>query len=371
MAKRWFSGILGLTGLIVAATLAGCSASIDSPTGTNPAAFQSEAEVLEMGEAVASPTAVAMLPSTIETVILPWTFASYEGKHISTPNFNIYTTLRYDSVVDQLPLFYESALHYYTSALGELPAPGTRFESYLFQDRRQWQDKTRQILPDQADLFLRLGRGGFTTRGTAILYYIDYGRRPRDTFAIAAHEGWHQYTQNTFKNYLPIWLEEGVATYMEGLRLGLDGEVTFDPHRNWERSRTLREAIRRERLIPLDELLRNSPQSFLQNGKDQLLVYYAQVWGLIHFLNEGESGKYQTGLRQLLMDAASGKLMERLNELPRSSRSTRRNISPVMVYFTEDMEAFNSEYLAYINQLVGPLDQRGRSDNVARSRQGG
>lgn len=375
MPRRWLNGMVWLAGACLTATLlSGCSANINSSAGTNPAAFESDARFAELHES--SAPAAAALPSSIETTVAPWVFAAYEGKRITTPNYEIYTTLRYESVLEQLPLFYESALHYYTTALGALPAPSQRFESFLFQDRRQWQDKTRQILPDQADLFLRLGRGGFTTRGIAILYYIDYGRRPRDTFAIAAHEGWHQYTQKTFRDNLPIWLEEGIATYMEGCRVGMDGVPTFDPHRNWERSRTLREAIRRDRLIPLDDLIRRSPQSFLENGKDQLLVYYAQVWGLVHFLNEGADGKHRAGLRELLQDASAGRFMTRLAETTagdgsRSRRSTRSGLASVQTYFTSDMVEFEREYREYITELVGPLDRDRRSDNVARSREGG
>ena len=53
-------------------------------------------------------------------------------------------------------------------------------------------DKTREILPQQASSFRNLGRGGFTTRGIAVLFYIDYwrSREHHDTLAIAAHEGW-------------------------------------------------------------------------------------------------------------------------------------------------------------------------------------
>lgn len=362
-------------GCIASALLSGCAANINTQAGTNPAAFQTERDYNEHVEQ--STPAAAMLPGTIETTIIPWIFAAYEGKQITTPNYEIYTTLRYDSVLDQLPLFYESALLQYTTALGDLPIPKQRFESYLFQDRRQWQDKTRQMLPDQADLFLRLGRGGFTTRGIAILYYIDYGRRPRDTFAITAHEGWHQYTQRTFRNYLPIWLEEGIATYMEGVRIGADGVPTFEPERNWERSRTLREAIRRDRLIPLDDLLRRSPQSFLESGKDQLLVYYAQVWGVIHFLNDGQGGKYRAGLRELLQDAAHGRMSARLAEAAGSEGGSRsRNFgrtgsTSVQVYFKTNMIEFEREYREYITELVGPLDPQGRGGNMARSRPDG
>ena len=38
-------------------------------------------------------------------------------------------------------------------------------ETYIFGDRRQWRAKTREMLPDHADAFNNLGRGGFSTHG--------------------------------------------------------------------------------------------------------------------------------------------------------------------------------------------------------------
>ena len=51
--------------------------------------------------------------------------------------------------------------------------------------------------------------------GTGYLYYIDWAGRDRDTFAIAGKKaGTH--VQSTFREDIPSWLDEGIATYMEG-----------------------------------------------------------------------------------------------------------------------------------------------------------
>lgn len=356
-----------------AVVLGGCQTQLratasgsDRSDDPNPAAMNSQAMSIE--DAAELPEASSASKRTeVRFTTTPWTFAAYTGSLITTEHYRIYTTLDHPRTLAQLPLLYEAALEQYTTAFGPLPGPDSRFESYLFQDRRQWQAKTRQMLPDQSDLFMRLGRGGFTTRGVAILYYIDYGSRPRDTFAIAAHEGWHQYTQRTFRNHLPIWLEEGIATYMEGCKIGVDGEPYFS-QRNSERWRMLREAIRRDRMIPLAELLRRTPQSFLEEGKDNLLVYYAQVWGLVHFLHDGEDGRYLDGLHEMLNDAADGRLIGRLSERSdrqwtrRSQRIASSRIGPdaVYVYFNEDMSAFERQYYEYVRNLVGQSYHRSR-----------
>lgn len=304
----------------------------------------------------------------------PWQFAEHAGHVITTPNYRLYTTVVDPVFLERLPVFYELALAHYTTALANLPMPTVPLETYLFQSRRQWQAKTQEMLPEQAEMFSSLGRGGFTTRGTSVLYYIDRWGYPSDTFAIAAHEGWHQYTQQTFKQQLPIWLEEGIATYMEGYRRGHDDTPEFHPAANHERWRTLREAVRREQLIPLSELLTRSPQSFLSTSKDALLVYYAQVWALTRFLAEGDDGRYRPALAQVLADAAEGRLVARV--LNSASGQPRRGVSmtsragPAVVqeYFNPDLSQFEREYRLYIEELtrsVPPRRSRAPSEHSA------
>ena len=281
---------------------------------------------------------------------------------LATPNYRIYTTVQMEEFVHHLPLFYELALAQYTSVLGDLPMPDTLLETYLFHDRRQWQAKTRQLLPDQANIFGSLGRGGFTTRGIAVLYYIDFrnSRVSRDTFAIAAHEGWHQYTQQTFKHHLPVWLEEGIATYMESFSLDREGTPEFRPWANRERRSALSRAARRDQLIPLSELLRRSPQSFLESSRDKLLVYYAQVWALTRFMVEWDDGHYRSGLEEVLQDAAHGRLAGRLMQSEAIGNGRRRGaamtsrIGPwiILEYLNSDLEEFESQYLEFVESLT-------------------
>ncbi len=291
-----------------------------------------------------------------------WSYAGFDGEAIFTENYEIYTTARREDFVDQLPVFFEAALDHYTSFFGELPRPNQPLETYLFQDRRQWQVKTQEVLPNQANIFNTLGRGGFATRGVAVLYYIDHprSRSSRDTYAIAAHEGWHQYTQSTFRQSLPIWLEEGIATYMEGFRLRPDGSVQFRPWANNERRMALYEAVRTDRLIPLAELLHRSPQDFLERGKNRLLIYYAQVWALSRFMMEYGEGRYQEPLREVLQDAAHGRLGQRLRNSTVISGGNRRGAATLMrsgpwvllEYFNRDLEAFEDAYFSYIRTIT-------------------
>jgi hypothetical protein len=234
----------------------------------------------------------------------------------------------------------------------------------VFHERAEWLEYTKIRLPEEFDTYSRLGRGGYTTQSEAVLYYI--GRR--STLAITAHEGWHQYTQATFKHQLPLWLEEGIATYMEGFALGGQGGNTprFMPWRNQDRYYELRLAVYRDRLIPLIELLARSPQDFLREGSNGLLRYYAQSWALVHFLMEGEGGRYRAGLEDVLSDAAHGRLYGRLaasDAIPgpgRRSSVLRSRTGPAVAleYFSDDFDEFEAQYEAFVRDIASRGNRR-------------
>jgi len=312
---------------------------------------------------IARPSAAAEPRTSGEAVVRrdEWSFGSYPGWLISTPSYRIHTTIEHQRVLDRLPRFMEAALDRYTTALADLPRPREPMDAFIFHDRRQWAAKARELLPDQQDMIDRLGRGGFATRGLSVLYYIDRGGRDRDTFSITAHEGWHQYTQRTFRNSLPIWLEEGIATWMEGHQYRGDSAPTFLPHMNWERRYALRRGVRARRLISMEELLSRPPQDFLSRSKEDLLLYYGQVWALTRFLVEHDEGRYKPALSRVLEDAAHGRLEGRLLRSPMViAGGGRRSIADgadgrwlVVAYFNDDLKAFEAEYREFVEKVAG------------------
>lgn len=339
--------MFGLAVVVVAGT--GCAASRSRPV--EPPGSGWTAAPGSFGAAASAGEWITSVPYREQ----PWRFGEYQGVILTTPNYRVYTTLHRNSVLERLPLFLERGLAHYTTALAALPDPPRRLESYLFQTRNQWEAKTRQMLPDQAGTFLTLGRGGFTTKGTSVLYYI--GRS--DTLAIAAHEGWHQYSQETFRQQLPLWLEEGIATFMEGFLSHPDGLPKFRPWANLERYHTLRDAAREDRLIALDELLQRTPQSFLEVGKNKLLIYYAQVWALAHFLAEGDGGRYHPALQRVLLDAAAGRLKG-----GKTRRARRLGPGVIEAYFEPSLDAFERRYVGFVREIVRP----GGRDRIVQGR---
>jgi len=304
--------------------------------------------------------AAGAISSTIETrsevLRQPWSFGEAAGSLLSSLNYRIHTTLADGQLLKDLPTLMEAALDHYTTALGELPRPDSGLRSYVFERRSEWAAYTRRRLPNDAETYLAIGRGGYTTEGESVLFNI--GRE--DTFIISVHEGWHQYTQTVFTDRLPTWIEEGIACYMEGHRFRRGSATpTFLPWRNFERFGELRDVVRSDRLLPLKEMLDGTPQASLGQGKSSLLGYYAQSWAFIHFLNEGEGGRYHDGLRQVIADAAEGRLTRRLmrsDKIPQQARRpwalsrTARWI--VIEYFNQDLDEISAQYEAFVRTIT-------------------
>lgn len=329
--------------LLAAAATAGCADRAAGPVAKSP-------------QATPSPSVLPEAP--IEGVAVqsePWTLDTTAGRVLSTPNVRLYTTSNKDFLLDNMPTFVEAAAAHYRTSLGPLPEPRSTMEIYMLDTRPQWERMTERIMGDQASTYLRIQKGGFSFEGRAILY--DIGRR--DTFTITAHEGWHVYTQRTFRHSLPVWMEEGVATYMEGFRWdpGKAARPTFLPWANFERYDQLRWGVRAGKLMTLEDLTRSTPQELIARDANAALFYYAQVWALVHFLNEGDGGAYREGLRQLIADAAAGRLIPRIRrdagDRAASSYSYRRGgVDLLKIYTGRSSAELQPAYAAFMEQIV-------------------
>jgi len=305
-------------------------------------------------------------PAPVDVIIStePWSFGSSEGQVIRTPHYRIYTTESSQALRDRLPEFLERALAHYRTALGQLPGPEMRLDTYLMDNRSQWVALSKRLTGSNEGPHDVIGRGGYASRGIGLFYDIGL----YDTLAIAAHEGWHQYTQRTFRDPLPVWLEEGLATYMEGHKWQGDVAV-FTPWANVERYDSLREAHAKGTLIPFPTLLDTSPQQLAERRDGSELSYYAQVWALIHYLREGEDSRHRAGLRSLLAEASAGRVrfalaMEHGRAEAVRILSARRGAELLRVYLKEDPATIGVGYDRFIDQLVRP----GARDQITQGR---
>ncbi len=289
-----------------------------------------------------------------------WPAGGSGGELISTAHHRIYSTVTNPVIDARLPAFLEDSLLHYRTAFSPirqpvlLPQPVRPITSYVMGSRNEWAKLTAQQLPPhRARRYLQIQRGGFAERGVG--YYFDIGTQ--DTFAVAAHEGWHQYTQTTFRSRLAPWIDEGCATYCEGFRWSTTNRdrAVFAAWSNVERFDRLRDANRVGSLLSLRELLSARPEVLLAGSADATLDYYAQLWALIHFLVEGENGRYFPGLSRVLQDAASGKL--RLNAPTPSgflNTSTTRGQRLFIAYISPDLDRVSTEYAAFVERVVAP-----------------
>lgn len=288
----------------------------------------------------------------------PWTFQGNEGWILTTPSVELHTTVRERRMLHRLPPFLELAHAHRLNAITPLVRNEEPLQTFVLASRLEWDALTRSLLRDNARAYLRIERGGYSVNGMGIFY--DLG--PRDTFVMAAHEGWHQFIQTAFADPLPVWLDEGIASYFEGFRWREDEPDTpeFLPWLNQQRFDQLRSAAAGRTLLRLEELVLNRPQDLLDTdrGGAAALNYYAQVWALVHFFMESDNGRRRPGLERLLRDAQAGRFVAAVGEVSGEReagvlRTRRTGAGALAAYWPEEsMESMDRAYQAFILRIV-------------------
>lgn len=110
----------------------------------------------------------------------------------------------------------------------------------------------------------------------------------------------HEYVHLLVKNTLghanvPSWFNEGLAEYystfdMEGGHKVFLGKPIIEHV----------ELLRSGQLLPLKNLFAVSHESLSRHGQEAQGLFYAQSWALIHYLIQGDGGKYAARLDQFL-----------------------------------------------------------------------
>ncbi len=343
----------------VSLSLGGCSAGAGSGSPSGPIALGSRGAPASGAESAGA--GAQALTQSVRSV-RDWEFDGVKGRAIQTDHFVIYTTDRSAQISERLPGLMESALKHYSTSITPLPKPSRPMETFVMSSRAQWLRLTVARLGERARAVTGIARGGFAIGGSG--YLFDIG--PSDTMSIASHEGWHQFTQSSFAEPLPIWAEEGIATFFEGHRFTKDG-VMFSGWNNLERFDRLRAASDANQLLPLDTILSASPDQILAMGNEAGVTYYAQVWALVHFLREGEGGKYRGAFEKMVKDASGGSLGTTMIERLRASGALKsqdrrsvmllaRNLGAQVfrVYVNGDLARVETEYRAFVRQVVAP-----------------
>lgn len=281
-----------------------------------------------------------------------------EGRELRTRRYVIRTTAASSASGLLLPGFMEGSLDRTLRELG-LPKPEAPMEVFFLADRAEWAALlVRELPPARAERYLRIERGGFAENGRA--FFFDLG--VRDTMRIAAHEGWHQYAQSALIDPLPAWLDEAIATWMEGFKWETMGGArpVFLPWANEGRFARLRALHQAGQTRSLAELLESTPDDALAGAPSGAADYYAEIWALGLFLLD--DAERRTAVERLLADAASGRLRPRMRAEGAELASWRVGSAAYVVYIEPDVGSAAAAHAAFVERLSGP----GAADAISR-----
>ena len=277
------------------------------------------------------------------------------GITITTSHYNIYTTLLEPLMLRQLPAFLEAAYAEYQS---QLPAPvqtKTKFTVYLFAERSQWEQFTKDFAGQNAGVYLKIKKGAYYLNDACVAYNIGRTR----TFSVLGHEGWHHFNSKHFMFRLPSWLDEGIATLFETTSYH-KGKFYFEPQKNTARLGALKKTLLSNNMFPIKDLISLNPGNVINNPQASL-AFYAQSYALVRFLREDAYGKRLRKYQNLLLAAHRGNWpLEPAIKKIAADRNTplTANFNAAVssklfsLYIEDDLEKIEAEYTNFCKKIV-------------------
>jgi hypothetical protein len=233
----------------------------------------------------------------------PWKFEDTTAECLITPHYRIYTTVHDQILVDQIGQLMEGALPQY-AALGGGIKPGQKpMVCYLFANRPQWANQTRESAGENAKLYLQVNRGGYTYNDVYVAFFLGEA----GTYSVTAHEGFHQYAARNLTDRVLPFLEEGIACMFEQVKWE-DGLPRWDLRVNVGRLNQLREAVQFGQLWSLSDLIAMHAGMIVNQPPGRVAAFYAECWAFAEWMWEGDGGTHRPALQQMLADSAKGQL---------------------------------------------------------------
>jgi len=284
----------------------------------------------------------------------PWIFRGQAARTIQTDHYAIHTTITDADFLQSLAQLMEGAYAQYCQLTPGVAPSDRLMDCYVFAQRSEWAQFTAAHTGQDAAVYLQVNRGGYTRLDWFVAYYIgEVG-----TFAVAAHEGWHQYVARHFKTRLPPFLEEGIATMFENIRWE-NNLPRWDLGLNPNRVQRLRHAVNDRQLFPLDQLITMHAGDVVGMRGGKIEAFYAQDWAFAVFLLHGDHGRHRPALEKLLTDTANGTAYLP-GELPHSVLPDAwqpQSVKPLLErYLGEDLATVDREYQAYIRAITSGED---------------
>jgi len=226
-----------------------------------------------------------------------------QGCRVTSPHYQIYSTVPDSQLLHHLANLLEGAREEYRSLAPDVLPTDHPMECYLFESRSEWAAFTKAHTGEDAPIYLRVNRGGYTVGDWFVAYWIG----DTATFSVAAHEGWHQYVARHLKGRLPPFLEEGLACLFE--QVEWDGDLPrWDLAVNNARLNSLRSAVADNQLYPLSQLIRMHAGQVVGKPGSKIEAFYGESWAFARFLHDGNGGRNRQALHRMLADAANGRL---------------------------------------------------------------
>jgi hypothetical protein len=280
----------------------------------------------------------------------PWAFPGCDsGRKLVTSHYALYTTIQNDEIVEKLGQLMEGGFERYQQVVPGLTLTDKPLECYLFDNRRQWAQFTQSREGDDAKIYLRINRGGYTAGDSYVAYFIgDLG-----TYSVAAHEGWHQFLGRHFKSRPPPFLEEGLACLFEDVKW--EGELPrWDLSSNPTRLASLRRSAAAGALIPLGDLCGMHAGQIVDKSSGHIEAFYAQSWAFARFCREAQGGKYRPNLEKLLLDCAEGRAYDPSSQVADHTWHWEKSSAKPLLerYLGEDFTAIDRDYQTFVAQVL-------------------
>ena len=226
---------------------------------------------------------VAILPLLAAALLLPPSARSQQAyekspaqmRVVQTRYYDIHSDLPDDDLKEAMVRMTRMFEEYRLRTRGFSGDIRQRLPFYLFRTSDEYFDAGG--LPGSAGCF----------NGTSLMAIA--GEQPTgDTWRVVQHEGFHQFAAAVIRGELPTWLNEGIAEYFGHSVFTGDGFVSgvIPPGR----LKRVQNEIRTKRFKSIKDMM------FTRHAEwnNRLLVAnYDQAWSMVHFLAQGDNGRYQ------------------------------------------------------------------------------
>ena len=284
-----------------------------------------------------------------DVAIEPWSYDGHKGSIVRTPHYRIHTTIEDREMLLTLARAMEGALAQYQRFVPGVRLSTRPMDCYVFARHTEWARFTAERTGADAMIYLKIRKGGYTVRDWYVAYFIgDVG-----TYAVATHEGWHQFVARHFRSRLPPFLEEGIATMFESITWS-NGRPRWGLAANPSRAAKLRRAIDAGNLWPLEQLATMHAGDVVNLPGERIETFYAQNWAFAQFLWEGDGGRYRGAMQRMLSDLAAGTAPERLTGRRGAADLWNPGTAKPLLehYLQTSLPDLERAYLAYVHQLA-------------------